>query len=134
MSLSVVVRLLVPVQAEVGGNKAECVRNELWALFDVWVGWGEEHRRLAREMLVDKLYGAGLRLETTVRVGGAGGLVCTVAWGNLRVERTEDYPTRSAARNAMVRVLRVVLAARGRWPMADRPQAPPASASLVVLK
>ena len=118
-------RVLVSVQSEVDGNKAECVRNELYALFDVWVGWGEQHRKLGREIMIDKLYEGGLRLEIKVRVAGDdGGLVCIVVWGDLRVERALGGKA-NVARNAMVRVLARVLHARGRWPLAARPRSDP---------
>ena len=115
-------RVLVSVQSEVDGNKAECVRNELYALFDVWVGWGEQHRKLGREIMIDKLYAGGLRLET--KFHGNGGLVCIVVWGGLRVERALGGKA-NVARNAMVRVLARALHARGRWPLAARPRSDP---------
>ena len=109
--------VLVSVQSEVDGNKAECVRNELWALFDVWVGWGEQHRKLGREIMIDKLYEDGLRLAT--RLHGKGRVI---VWRGRRVERMEfAQGGRNAARNGMVALLRKELWARGRWPIADRP-------------
>ena len=121
-------RVLVSVQSEVDGNKAECVRNELYALFDVWVGWGEQHREMGREIMIDQLYGAGLRLETKMHVAGDDadpGLERVVVWGGLRVARLEYGTARNAARNAMVSVLARVLRARGRWPVPARPAGDP---------
>ena len=109
--------VLVSVQSEVDGNKAECVRNELWALFDVWVGWGEEHRRLGRELMIDRLYADGLRLATRLHVNSR-----VIVWRGRRVERMEfGQAGRNAARNGMVSLLRKELWPRGRWPIADRP-------------
>jgi hypothetical protein len=42
-------RVLVSVQSEVDQNKTEYVLNELDTLFDVWVGWGEQDRKLRVE-------------------------------------------------------------------------------------
>ena len=114
--------VLVSVQSEVDGNKAECVRNELHALFDVWVGWGEQHRHLGREIMIDKLYEDGVRLATHIHVGCCGGQGRVIVWRGRRVERM-DYGEagRNAARNGMVALLRKELHARGRWPIADRP-------------
>jgi hypothetical protein len=106
--------VLVSVQSEVDGNKAECVRNELWALFDVWVGWGEQHRHLGREIMIDKLYEDGVRLATHIHVGCCGGQGRVIVWRGRRVERM-DYGEagRNAARNGMVALLRRELYARG---------------------
>jgi hypothetical protein len=109
--------VLVSVQSEVGGNKAECVRNELWALFDVWVGWGEQHRQLGREIMIDRLYADGLRLATRPHVNSR-----VIVWRGQRVERRVfGQAGRNAASNGMVALLRKELHARGRWPIADRP-------------
>ena len=118
--------VLVSVQSEVDGNKAECVRNELWALFDVWVGWGEQHRHLGREIMIDKLYEDGVRLATHIHVGCCGGQGRVIVWRGRRVERM-DYGEagRNAARNGMVALLRKELQVRGRWPIADRPRIDP---------
>ena len=117
-------RLLVSVRSEADNGKAECVRNELYALFDVWVGWGEQHRRLGREILIDRLYEAGVRLETKMHADGEKS--CTVVWRGLHyAERAEGGKVRNAARNGMVSVLRFVLHVRGRWPLADRPRSDP---------
>ena len=110
--------VLVSVQAEVGGNKAECVRNELWALFDVWVGWGEEHRRLGREMMIDRLYADGLRVEHGARSR-------VIVWRGWRVEREVIAGGRAALRNGWVALLRRETEARGRWPIVDRPREDP---------
>jgi hypothetical protein len=122
--------VLVSVQSEVDGNKAECVRNELWALFDVWVGWGEQHRKVGREIMIDKLYADGLRLESKMHVGwGYGPNGCKewiIVWHGRRVERTEyGQVGHNAARNGMVSLLRQELLARGRWPVPARPRSDP---------
>ncbi len=114
--------VLVSVQSEVGGNKAECVRNELWALFDVWVGCGEQHRQLGREIMIDRLYEDGLRLESGKRSRITGVRSRIIVWRGRRTERVDPGGKgRNAARNGMVALLRKELYARGRWPIADRP-------------
>ncbi len=118
--------VLVAVQAEVGGTKAECVRNELWALFDVWVGWGEEHRQLGRETMIDRLYEDGLRLESGKRSRLSGVRSRIIVWRGQRVERVDPAGRgRNAARNGWVALLRRELYARGRWPIVDRPREDP---------
>jgi hypothetical protein len=118
--------VLVSVQSEVDGNKAECVRNELHALFDVWVGWGEQHRTLGREIMIDKLYADGLRLSTRLHVGCCGGQGRVIVWRGRRVERI-DYGEagHTAARNGMAVLLRKELQARWRWPVPARPRSDP---------
>ena len=120
-------RVLVSVQSEVDGNKAECVRNELYALFDVWVGWGEPHRKMGREIMIDKLYAGGLRLETKMHVSYISGQECILRGWGLRVERVEYGKARNAPRNAWVGLLEHVLRERGRWPVAVRPRSHPQS-------
>ena len=110
--------VLVAVQAEVDGNKAERVRNELWALFDVWVGWGEEHRQLGREIMIDRLYADGLRVEHGARTR-------VIVWRGRRVEREVIEGGRAALRNGWVALLRRETEARGRWPIVDRPREDP---------
>ena len=118
--------VLVSVQSEVDGNKAECVRNELWALFDVWVGWGEQHRQVGREMMIDRLYEDGLRLESGKRSRLTGVRSRIIVWRGRRVERLDPGGKgRNAARNGMVALLRKELWPRGRWPIADRPRTDP---------
>jgi hypothetical protein len=122
--------VLVSVQSEVDGNKAECVRNELHALFDVWVGWGEQHRTLGREIMIDRLYADGLRLETKMHVGwGYGPNGCKewiIVWRGRREERTEwGQAGHNAARNGMAVLLRKELQARWRWPVPARPRSDP---------
>ena len=82
-------------------------------------------RKMGREIMIDKLYAGGLRLET--KVHGNGGLVCIVVWGGLRVERAVYGQARNAARNAWVGLLAHVLRERGRWPVAARPRSDPQS-------
>jgi hypothetical protein len=115
--------VLVSVQSEVDWNKTEFVRNELWALFDVWVGWGEQHRQLGRELMIDRLYADGLRLATRLHVGCCSGRSRVIVWRGCRVDREVREGGRSAVRNGMVALLRKELRARGRWPIADRPLA-----------
>lgn len=119
-------RVLVSVQSEVDGNKDESVRNELYALFDLWVGWGEQHRKVGREIMIDKLYADGLRLATRLHVGCCGGQGRVIVWRGRRVERM-DYGEsgHNAARNGMVALLRKELHARGRWPVPARPRSDP---------
>jgi hypothetical protein len=113
--------VLVSVQSEVDWNKVECVRNELWALFDVWVGWGEQHRKLGRELMIDRMYADGLRLATRIHVGYCSGRSRVIVCRGRSVDREVREDGRSVVRNGMVTLLRKELQARGRWPIADRP-------------
>ena len=112
-------KVLVPVPSEVA--KPQCVRNELYALFGVWVPWEEEHRAVGRELMIKHLQDDGLILEMTTYTDGRE--TCSVAWRGLHVER--EAKPRSAARNAMVSALRQVLHPLGKWPIADRPRTDP---------
>ena len=111
--------VLVPELSE--GHKPQCVRNELFALFGVWVPWEEEYRALGRELMIKHLQDDGLMLEMKTYTDGRE--TCSVAWRGLHVER--EVKPRSAARNAMVSALRQVLHPLGKWPIADRPRTDP---------
>ena len=112
-------RVLVPVLCE--DAKPQCVRNELYALFGVWVPWEEEYRACGRELMIKHLQDDGLMLEMKTYTDGRE--TCSVAWRGWHVER--EVQRRSAARNAMVSALRQVLHPLGKWPVADRPRTDP---------
>ena len=112
-------KVLVPVLPEV--DKPQSVRNELYAVFGVWVPWEEEHRASGRDLMIKHLQDDGLMLEMKTYANGRE--TCSVAWRGLHVER--EVKPRSAARNAMVSALRQVLHPLGKWPIADRPRTNP---------
>jgi hypothetical protein len=112
-------KVLMSVLSE--GHKPQCVRDELYAVFGVWVPWQEEHRALGRELMLQHLQDDGLILEMKTYTDGRE--TCSIAWRGVFVERKRERLW--DARNAMVSALRQVLHPLGRWPIAARPSTDP---------
>jgi hypothetical protein len=99
-------------------GRAQTSRNELFALFGVWVGFcdtgltkaaAEAQDRLLREdarrLYLEQLAGSGARVEYR----GHASRTVAVSWRGLTAER-QVGDGRSAARNAFVDILRKFLA------------------------
>jgi hypothetical protein len=125
-------------------GRAQTSRNELFALFGVWVGFSdgamgkeaaEAQDRLLREeqpvpagcsarssRYLQALAGSGARVEYS----GNASRTVSVSWRGLTAER-QVCDGRSAARNAFVDTLRKFLASSGvrQWPVPARPALAP---------
>ena len=114
-------------------GRAQTSRNELFALFGVWVGFcdtgltkaaAEAQDRLLREdarrLYLEQLAGSGARVEYR------GSRTVAVSWRGFTAER-QVGDGRSAARNAFVDILRKFLVSSGvrQWPVPQRPALDP---------
>ena len=128
--------LLASRASELTGN-AQTTRNELFALFGIWVGFSDKSlpkqaaeaqdtllRDDARRLYLQALANSGARLRDA-------GHSAVVSWSGWTAERKVSNG-RSAARNAFVDILRkyVSAASQGvhRWPILARPGTDPARA------
>ena len=113
-------------------GRAQTSRNELFALFGVWVGFCDTGlskaaaeaqdlllREDARRLYLEQLAGSGARVEYR-------GHASRVSWRGFTAER-QVGDGRSAARNAFVDILRKFLASSGvrQWPVPQRPALDP---------
>ena len=131
--------MLVSVASESTG-KAQTCRNELFALFGIWVGWADkslpkqawEEQDKALRNEARKLY-VGELLKRGVTVGyhrfANGTRSVTVAWDEVKMEREVKNDGRSAARNSFVALLRKRVETQKMhattWPLPDRPRTDP---------
>ena len=124
--------LLASRASELTG-RAQASRNELFALFGVWVGFCDKGltkaaaeaqdlllREDARRLYLEQLAGSGARVEDR------GSRTVAVSWRGFTAER-QVGDGRSAARNAFVDILRKFLASSGvrQWPVPQRPALDP---------
>ncbi len=131
--------VLVSVASESTG-KAQTCRNELFALFGIWVGWADKTlpkqareeqdkalRTEARRLYVGELLKRGVAVAYQRFANGTQSV--TVAWDGLKMEREVKNDGRSAARNSFVALLRkrveLQMMHSTTWPIPDRPQTDP---------
>jgi hypothetical protein len=121
-------QLLVSAASESTGHHQTC-RNELWALFGVWVGFADEtkckaafedeEQRLrdeARELYCRELADSG---ASVVYSGAPGAEIVRVSWCGHTVLREMKKGVRNDARNAFIALLRKRLGVL--YPIEDRP-------------
>ena len=127
--------VLVSVASESTGNAQAC-RNELFALFGIWIGWSEkglpysvyeakeeELRTLARMVYVRELLKRGLTVEYGDNARGTRSV--TVSCNGAKMVREVKNDGRSAARIAYVALLRKRTLTGTAWPFPERPQTDP---------
>ena len=121
-------------------GKAQTCRNELFALFGIWVGWVDKSlskqareeadkalRGEARKLYVGELLKRGVAVAYQRFANGTQSV--TVSWDSLKMEREVKDDGRSAARNSFVALLRKRVESQmthaTAWPIPDRPQTDP---------
>jgi hypothetical protein len=131
--------VLVSVASESTG-KAQTCRNELYALFGIWVGWADKTlpkqaredqdkalRDEARRLYVGELLKRGVAVAYQRFANGTQSV--TVSWDGMKMEREVKNDGRSAARNSFVALLRKRIETQKThlttWPIPDRPQTDP---------
>lgn len=131
--------VLVSVASESTG-KAQTCRNELFALFGIWVGWADKSlskkaweeqdkalRSEARKLYVGELLKSGVIVAYQRFANGTQSV--TVSWDGVKMEREVKDDGRSAARNSFVALLRKRVESQithvTTWPLLDRPQTDP---------
>lgn len=131
--------VLVSVASESTG-KAQTCRNELFALFGIWVGWADKSlpkkvweeqdkalRNEARKLYVGELLKRGVTVAYQRFANGTRSV--TVTWDEVKMEREVKDDGRSAARNSFVALLRKRVETQKMhattWPLPDRPQTDP---------
>ena len=131
--------VLVSVASESTG-KAQTCRNELFALFGIWIGWADKSlpknaweeqdkalRNEARKLYVGELLKRGVTVAYQRFANGTQSV--TVSWDGLKMEREVKDDGRSAARNSFVALLRKRVESQmthvTTWPIPDRPQTDP---------
>lgn len=131
--------VLVSVASESTG-KAQTCRNELFALFGIWVGWADQSlpkqaweeqdkalRNEARKLYVGELLKRGVTVAYQQFANGTRSV--TVSWDEAKMEREVKNDGRSAARNSFVALLRKRVETQKMhattWPLPDRPRTDP---------
>jgi len=131
--------VLVSVASESTG-KAQTCRNELFALFGIWVGWADKSlpkqvweeqdkalRNEARKLYVGELLKRGVTVAYQRFANGTRSV--TVTWDEVKMEREVKNDGRSAARNSFVALLRKRAETQKMyattWPLHDRPRTDP---------
>jgi hypothetical protein len=127
--------VLVSVASESTG-KAQTCRNELFALFGIWIGWADKSlakeaaeeqdkqlRNEARRLYIGELAKSGVTVSYQRFANNSQSVI--VCWDGLKMEREVKEDGRSAARNSFVALLRKrVESSRThvtQWPIPDRP-------------
>ena len=127
--------VLVSVASESTG-KAQTCRNELFALFGIWIGWADKSlakeaaeeqdkqlRNEARRLYIVELAKSGVTVSYQRFANNTQSVI--VCWDGLKMEREVKEDGRSAARNSFVALLRKrVESSRThvtQWPIPDRP-------------
>ena len=121
-------------------GRAQTCRNELYALFGIWVGWVDKSlpkqareeadkasREEARKLYVGELLKRGVTVAYQRFANGTQSV--TVSWDSVKMEREVKDDGRSAARNSFVALLRKRVESQmtnvTTWPIPDRPLTDP---------
>ena len=121
-------------------GKAQTCRNELFALFGIWIPWVEKSlpknaweeadkalRNEARKLYVGELLKRGVTVAYQRFANGTQSV--TVSWDSVKMEREVKDDGRSAARNSFVALLRKRVESQmtnvTTWPIPDRPLTDP---------
>ena len=138
--------VLVSVASESTG-KAQTCRNELFALFGIWIGWADKSlpknaweeqdkalRNEARKLYVGELIKRGVTVAYQRFANGTQSV--TVSWDGVKMEREVKNDGRNAARNTFVALLRKRVETQmmhvTTWPIPDRPQTDPRNGEAVL--
>ena len=139
--------MLVSVASESTG-KAQTCRNELFALFGIWIGWADKSlakeaaeeqdkqlRNEARRLYIGELAKSGVTVSYQRFANNTQSVI--VCWDGLKMEREVKEDGRSAARNSFVALLRKrVESSRThvtQWPIPDRPLIDPRASAGALL-
>jgi hypothetical protein len=138
--------VLVSVASESTG-KAQTCRNELFAVFGIWIGWADKSlpknaweeqdkalRNEARKLYVGELIKGGVTVAYHRFTNGTQSV--TVSWDGVKMEREVKNDGRNAARNTFVALLRkrveTHMMHNTTWPIPDRPQTDPRNGGAVL--